>query len=99
MFRAKICGITNWADARLAVDLGADALGFNFYCRSPRFIPVPEARRIIARLPRGVAAVGVFVDDYTDDMREIGKIVSSRSFNCMVESRLERCKHWPLSFP
>jgi phosphoribosylanthranilate isomerase len=60
--RVKICGVTNWADARLAVDLGVDALGFNFYAASPRSVSPAAAWDIIRRLPPFVAAVGVFVD-------------------------------------
>jgi phosphoribosylanthranilate isomerase len=64
--RVKICGVTNWADARLAVDLGVDALGFNFYAPSPRSVSPAAAWDIIRRLPPFVAAVGVFVDWPTD---------------------------------
>jgi phosphoribosylanthranilate isomerase len=61
--RVKICGITRLEDARLAVELGAAALGFNFYRPSPRFIEPADARAIIAQLPPFTTTVGVFADE------------------------------------
>jgi phosphoribosylanthranilate isomerase len=62
MTRVKICGITNWADAKVCVDAGASALGFNFYAASPRSVSPASAWEIIRRLPPFVEAIGVFVN-------------------------------------
>jgi len=72
MTLVKICGITNWPDAKLAMDLGAQFLGFNFYRKSPRHIEPQSARRIAAKLPKDVAAAGVFVNERADVMDSVG---------------------------
>jgi phosphoribosylanthranilate isomerase len=66
--RVKICGVTRWEDARLAVDLGAAALGFNFYPASPRYLDPAAAREIVVKLPPLIAPVGIFANE-SDDTR------------------------------
>jgi phosphoribosylanthranilate isomerase len=68
--RVKICGITNEADAQEAARLGADALGFNFYSGSPRFLTAADAAEIIRDLPPFVEPVAVFVEESFDFMTE-----------------------------
>jgi phosphoribosylanthranilate isomerase len=61
--RVKVCGITRLEDARLAVELGAAAIGFVFWAGSPRFIEPERACAITAELPSLVTPVGVFVNE------------------------------------
>lgn len=68
MTKVKICGITNLDDALMAIDAGADALGFNFYANSPRYIFPDRAAEIIERLGYDVIKVGVFVNASADDV-------------------------------
>ncbi len=60
--KVKVCGITSFEDAMLALDHGADALGFNFHRPSPRFIEPAAVRDIVRRLPPFATTVGVFVN-------------------------------------
>ena len=62
MTRVKICGITEFEDARDAALLGASAIGLNFYPNSPRYIEPARAAKIIEKLPPFVTVVGVFVN-------------------------------------
>jgi phosphoribosylanthranilate isomerase len=69
--KIKICGITNLEDAKVAVEAGADALGFVFYVQSPRSIEPAVAKRIIAQLPPFVLPVGVFVNHDRETIRNV----------------------------
>jgi phosphoribosylanthranilate isomerase len=70
MFQIKICGVTNPDDALAAVNAGADALGFNFYRSSKRFIEIEVARQIADVVPAHVAKVGVFVNHSAREIQE-----------------------------
>src|SRR5712691_11298468 len=71
----KICGMTNLEDALIAVEAGADAVGFVFYEKSPRRISVEAAREIVEKLPEDVEKVGVFAGKSVERAEEIGSSV------------------------
>jgi len=66
--RIKVCGITRKQDALLAAGLGADAVGFVFYDKSPRYIAPEKAAAILRALPPFVSAVGLFVNPTQDEV-------------------------------
>lgn len=64
----KICGITNLEDALCAIDSGANALGFVFYPKSPRYISPQDAQKIAQQLPLHVKKIGLFVEVAPDEI-------------------------------
>jgi phosphoribosylanthranilate isomerase len=102
MVLVKICGITNLDDALAAVDAGADALGFNFCRRSPRYITPPAARSIVDEL-RGASSrnlanvlmVGVFVNEELAAIEEIAATAALSALQLHGNESPEYCKALP----
>jgi phosphoribosylanthranilate isomerase len=75
MLRVKICGIKHVEDALLAADQGADAIGFIFYAKSPRYVLPEQASQISKQLPLHISRVGVFVNPEESELSAIQSIV------------------------
>jgi phosphoribosylanthranilate isomerase len=99
----KICGMTNLEDALVAVEAGADAVGFVFYANSPRCVTVEATREIMERLPESVETVGVFAGEGVMRAEEVGSSVGLDALQVYTTSDsrtvevLERVGAWPPS--
>ncbi|PYM72319.1 MAG: N-(5'-phosphoribosyl)anthranilate isomerase, partial [Candidatus Rokuibacteriota bacterium] len=79
MPRVKICGITNLDDAMLAVDAGADALGFIFVENTPRFVTPEQVAPIVRALPPFVTPVGIFWDHPAGHIKAVAEACGLRA--------------------
>lgn len=75
MFRIKICGLTDPEDAQAAVEAGADAIGLNFYAKSPRVVSVDRAIEIVHEENLIAQRVGVFVNHGPDEINRVAAAV------------------------
>lgn len=97
--KVKVCGITCYEDASMALDQGVDALGFNFFPRSPRYVDPAEARRILRRLPPFLAAVGLFVNASAKEAAKIAGTAGVQILQLHGNESPEYCRQltgWPL---
>lgn len=93
--RVKICGVTRLEDALNAARLGADALGFNFWPGSKRFIAPAAARVVVDRLPPFVTPVGVFVDQPEEEIRRAAEESGVRVVQLHGDEPPELCARLP----
>jgi phosphoribosylanthranilate isomerase len=94
--RVKICGLTRLEDALEAVRLGADALGFNFWPGSKRYLAPAAAREIVRRLPPLVTTVGVFVDPSHDEATAAAAISGVQVVQLHGDEPPEACRTFQL---
>jgi len=94
--RVKICGITRAEDALAAARLGADALGFNFWPGSKRFVAPAAARAIVARLPPFVVPVGVFVNQPEEEILAVARETGVRVLQLHGDEPPALCARLPL---
>lgn len=89
--RVKVCGITRSEDARAAVQLGVDAIGFVFWPHSSRFIDPYSVRQICAEIPPFVCTVGVYVDPDASWVEETARVAQLNLLQFHGDEKPEFC--------
>ena len=90
--KVKICGITNLSDALCAQTCGADALGFVFYPKSPRYISHRQAQKIIQQLKKSIKKIGVFVNSKALYVKKAAKLCGLDILQFHGEETPEFCR-------
>lgn len=90
--KVKICGITNLEDALESIKAGCDAIGFVFYKKSPRYISMERAVKIIERLPKDIKKVGVFVNEEEAVIKKIAKTLNLDMLQFHGDESIAFCK-------
>ncbi len=94
MIFVKICGITRLEDAIAAADLGARALGFNFYKKSKRYIQPEKAVEIIEQLPGHILKVGLFVNSPENEIENINSRLELDLLQFHGDETPDFCEKW-----
>jgi phosphoribosylanthranilate isomerase len=92
MLRIKICGLTTPQDAAKAIELGADALGFNFFPGSKRYLDSEGAAGWIADLPGEVAKIGILVNPSWEEAVSIAALPGITSLQLHGAESVEFCR-------
>jgi phosphoribosylanthranilate isomerase len=97
-FIVKVCGITSTEDAQVAIEAGANALGFNFYPKSPRYLTPAQARAIASQAPGDYLRVGVFVNAAEPELLTIAEeamldVLQLHGHSCAIP-RNSRYRMW-----
>ncbi len=98
MIRVKICGITNLEDALSAESLGADALGFIFTKKSPRYIKPDSAKKIIASLGPFISKVGVFIGQEKKEVFDIAAFTGVDTLQFHGRETVNYCNYFKPGF-
>jgi phosphoribosylanthranilate isomerase len=93
----KICGITNLYDAIVACISGADAIGFIFYRKSPRYVTAETVRDINKKIPQDISTVGVFVNHDPREVKEIFTFCGLSFIQLHGDESAEYCRQFPAS--